>query len=85
MMFNWWSWYFDIQANRIRNALAHVSDGSGLLGRDADRGAAMRDNETGNGQIIDLETHRLRRADRVRPAVGCTYLRNREVKPWKTF
>lgn len=61
MMFNLWSWYFDIQANSIRNALAHVSDGIGLPGSDADRWAAMRDNETGNGQIIDLEAYRARR------------------------
>jgi len=77
MMFNLWSWYFDIQANSIRNALAHVSDGIGLPGSDADRWAAMRDNETGNGQIIDLEAYRAHRADRVRPAVCGTYLRNR--------
>lgn len=79
MMFNWWSWYFDIQANRIRNALAHVSDGSGLLGRDADRGAAMRDNETGNGQVIDFEAYRARRAVCKRTSAAGSSLCGHEV------
>lgn len=61
MMFNWWSWCFDTQTSGICNGMAGAPDVHGLHGGDADRWAGMRDHETGNGQIIDLEAYRARR------------------------
>ena len=62
MMFNWWSWCFDIQTSGICNGMAGAPDVHGLSGSDADRWAGMRKNETGNGQVIDFEDYRNRRA-----------------------
>lgn len=57
----WWSFCFDTQTSSICDGLDSIPVFYGVPGRNSDRGAAMRKNETGNGQIIDFEAYRARR------------------------
>ncbi len=58
----WWSFCFDTQTSSICDGLDSIPVFYGIPGRGTDRRAIMRKNETGNGQVIDFEDYRNRRA-----------------------
>ena len=75
----WWSLCIDNKASSICDGLDSIPVFYGVPGRNSDRGAAMRKNETGNGQVIDFEAYRARRAVCKRTSAAGSSLCGHEV------
>mgnify|MGYP006898478940 CR=1 FL=1 len=75
----WWSSCIDTQTSSICDGLDSIPVFYGVPGRGTDRGAIMRNNETGNGQVIDFEAYRARRAVCQRASASGSSLRGHEV------